>query len=62
MAIDNLLLAQLLTLSGLVAATAEYSTMIRRRVERRSQAEQQRVAESAGLQGLVRIFLVDRPT
>lgn len=58
MAADHLLLAQLLTLSGLIAGTAEYSTLIRRRVERRRLADRS-AAESAGLQGLVRVFLAD---
>jgi hypothetical protein len=56
---EHLVLAQLLSLSGLVAGTAEYSTVIRRRVERRRVLAEQQAAESAGLQGLVRVFLAD---
>lgn len=58
MLIDHLHLAQLLALSGMIAATAEYSTIIRRRAERRLAAADQQAAES-GLHGLVRVFLAD---
>lgn len=57
-AVDHVLLAQLLSLSGLIAGTAEYSSLIRRRVDRRVEAEQ-RAVESAGLHGLVRVFLAE---
>jgi hypothetical protein len=56
---DHFVLAQLLSLAGLVAGTAEYSTMIRRRADRRRQLLEQQAAESAGLHGLVRVFLAD---
>lgn len=59
MALDQVVLAELLTLSGLIAATAEYSTLIRRRVERRHVLAEWQAVESSGLQGLVRVFLAD---
>ena len=55
---DPLLLVQLLTLAGLTAGTAEYSAIIRRRVERQRLAER-RLVEATGLQGLVRVLLAD---
>jgi hypothetical protein len=55
-AADRELLARLLTLAGLIAATAEYSHIIRRRARRRQ--ERDAVAQ-AGLGGLVRLFLAD---
>jgi hypothetical protein len=56
---EHRLLAELLTLAGLVAGTAEYSIMIRRRQARRARTALQSAAEMAGLQGLVRVFLAD---
>jgi hypothetical protein len=56
---EHRLLAELLTLAGLVAGTAEYSIMIRRRQARRDRTALQSAAEVAGLQGLVRVFLAD---
>jgi hypothetical protein len=59
MTLDHAVLAELLVLAGLVAGTAEYSIMIRRRQVRRDLAAQQAAAEVAGLQGLVRVFLAE---
>jgi hypothetical protein len=59
MQIDNLVLAQLLVLSGLIAGTAEYSLIIRRRAARRALDTQRAAVEASGLQGLVRVFLAD---
>jgi hypothetical protein len=56
---EHALLAELLTLAGLVAGTAEYSMIIRRRQVRRDRAALQAAAEMAGLRGLVRVFLAD---
>jgi hypothetical protein len=56
---EHRLLAELLTLAGLIAGTAEYSIMIRRRQARRDRAALQTAADTAGLQGMVRVFLAD---
>ena len=58
---DTLLLVRLLATAALIAATAEYAAMIRRRVMRRVQAREHRV-EDVGLQSLVRVFLADPPS
>ena len=56
----DLLLAQLLTLAGLIGGTIEYCEIIQRRAVRR-RVEQERLAmQSVGLEGLVRVFLADR--
>lgn len=62
---DPLLLAHLLALACLTAGTGEYAAMVRRRTERRRldeerQLDERRQVEAAGLQGLVRVLLVDR--
>jgi hypothetical protein len=59
---DTLLLVRLLATAALIAATAEYAAMIRRRVMRRVQAREHRVFEDVGLQSLVRVFLADPPS
>jgi hypothetical protein len=56
---EQLLLAQLVAYAGLVAATAEYSAIVRRRESRR-RADADRVVGETGLTGLVRVMLVDR--
>lgn len=61
---DPLVLAHLLALAGMTAGTGEYAAIVRRRTERRRLDEQRRLderrqTEAAGLQGLVRVLLVD---
>jgi len=56
---DHLVLAQLVSLAGLLAATAEYCEILKRRAVRRQvQAERLAAAES-GLYGLVRVIAAD---
>ena len=54
------LLAELVTLAGLIAATAEYSHVIRHRVERRQLEADRLAAQATGLTGLVRVMLIDK--
>jgi hypothetical protein len=61
MSADTLMLVRLLATAALIAATAEYASMIRRRVMRRVRAREHRVLEDIGLQSLVRVFLADQP-
>jgi hypothetical protein len=56
---EHLLLAQFVAYAGLVAATAEYAAIVRRR-EWRRRADADRLAAESGLTGLVRVMLVDR--
>jgi len=53
----QLLLAQLVAYSGLIGATIEYIEIMKRRVGRRRRAAERLAAETAGLHGLVRVFL-----
>lgn len=53
-------LAQALALIGLMGATIEYCEILRRRALHRHWLAEQRAASSSGLQGLVRLFLIDR--
>jgi hypothetical protein len=61
MSADTLMLVRLLATSALIAATAEYAAMIRRRVLRQVHEREHRVLEDVGLQSLVRVFLADPP-
>lgn len=61
MTADTVMLVRLLTTAALIAATAEYAAMIRRRVRSRVVAREHRILEDLGLQGLVRVFLADAP-
>jgi hypothetical protein len=54
------LLAELLTLAALIAATIEYCEVVRRRRVQRALEMEGRIAQEAGLHGLVRVLLVDR--
>jgi hypothetical protein len=57
---DHHVLAQLVSLAGLIAATAEYCEILRRReVRRLAQADRLAAAET-GLYGLVRVIAADR--
>jgi len=60
MSYANYLLAELLTLAVLIAATIEYCEVIRRRAVSRALEADGRLAQEAGLHGLVRVLLVDR--
>ena len=61
MSADTHTLGSLLATAALMAATAQYAAMIRRRVMRRVSAREHRVLEDVGLQSLVRVFLADAP-
>jgi hypothetical protein len=52
----NLLMAELLTLAGLIGATIEYCEIIKRRTGTRNL---ERASQESGLQGLVRVFLTE---
>jgi hypothetical protein len=54
---DTLTLARLLVAAALVAATAEYAAMIKRRAARTAHARERAMFEEQGLGGLVRVFL-----
>ncbi|HKO32512.1 MAG TPA: hypothetical protein VJY85_02080 [Candidatus Limnocylindria bacterium] len=51
---------QLLAACGLVIGTVDYALMVRRRAAMRRQWREAAAAQDAGLQGLVRVLLVDR--
>ncbi len=61
MSADAEMLARLLAMAALIAATTEYAEVIRRRVVRRAKARERSVLEEHGLQGLVRVFLAEGP-
>jgi hypothetical protein len=56
MATTNLLMAELLTLAGLIGGTIEYCEIIKRRAGARNL---ERVSQASGLVGLVRVFLTE---
>lgn len=61
MGASHLLLAELLSLTGLIGGTIEYCEIIQRRAHRRRQVEaDQRAAQEAGLRGMVRVLLAER--
>jgi hypothetical protein len=61
--IDADILAKLLAIAALIAATTEYAQVIKRRVVGRADAIERAIFEQRGLRGLVRVFLADaRPT
>ncbi|MEX0626037.1 MAG: hypothetical protein WD402_05795 [Chloroflexota bacterium] len=62
MTADTVMLARLLSMAALIAATTEYAEVIRRRVVRRAKARERSVLEQHGLHGLVRVFLADAPS
>ncbi len=53
--------AQLLTIVALIAATIEYSELVRRRAAARADAAMAAEAQASGLAGLVRVFVADGP-
>ena len=58
---QTLNLARLLVAAALVAATAEYAAMIKRRALRTAHARERAMFEDDGLHGLVRVFLAGAP-
>lgn len=54
------LLAELLSLAGLIGGTIEYGEIIQRRARARVQEAENRAALEAGLRGMVRVFLAER--
>jgi hypothetical protein len=56
---DTMLLARLLAMAALIAATTDYSEVIRRRVMGRAAARERALLEHHGTYGLVRVFLAD---
>lgn len=56
---DQLLLAQLVSYAGLLAATVEYCEIVRRRRAVRDRVAARSEMLESGLQGLVRVFLLD---
>lgn len=56
MGTTNLLMAELLTLAGLIGGTIEYCEIIKRRTGARNL---ERASQASGLQGLVRVFLTE---
>jgi hypothetical protein len=61
MTADTVMLARLLAMAALLAATTEYAEIIRRRVMRQVTARERSALEQHGLHGLVRLFLADSP-
>jgi hypothetical protein len=62
MTADTTMLGSLLTLAGLIAGTAEYSHVIRRRAVARARFVADEAMRTDGLRGLVRVFAVDERT
>jgi hypothetical protein len=58
---DTVMLARLLAMAALLAATTEYAEILKRRVLLRVNARERSVLEQHGLHGLVRVFLADSP-
>lgn len=56
---STLLLAQAISLAGLIAGTGEYAAILRRRAAGRRDAHEHEIAAESGLQALVRIALAD---
>lgn len=52
-------LAQLLAMSGLIGATIEYVEILKRRTATRRVIAEREASAELGLQGLVRVLLVD---
>jgi hypothetical protein len=52
-------LAQLLAMSGLIGATIEYVEILKRRTAARRVTAEREASAELGLQGLVRVLLVD---
>jgi hypothetical protein len=56
----RLLIAQVASLVALVIATIDYGAVVRRRAWRRRRDAELLAAQETGLQGLVRVLIVDR--
>jgi len=52
--------AHLLSAFGLVIGTVDYTLLVRRRARLRRQLREAEASQDIGLQGLVRVLLVDR--
>jgi hypothetical protein len=52
--------AHLLSAFGLVIGTVDYSLLVRRRARARRMLREAEASQQVGLQGLVRVLLVDR--
>ena len=61
MTADTVMLARLLAMAALLAATTEYAEMIKRRVLRQVNARERSALQQHGLHGLVRVFLAESP-
>lgn len=62
MTADTLMLARLLAMAALLAATTEYAEVIKRRVAGRVNARERSLLEQHGLHGLVRVLLAEAPS
>ena len=60
MGATNLLMAQLLTLAGLVGGTIEYCEILKRRAAARRSEQERLASQASGLHGLVRVFIAER--
>lgn len=58
MGATNLLMAQLLTMAGLIGGTIEYCEILKRRAAARRSKQERLASQASGLHGLVRVFLV----
>lgn len=61
MDVDSFVLARLLLMAALTAATTEYVEVMKRRVVQRVGARERAMFEENGLHGLVRVLLADAP-
>ncbi|HLA65141.1 MAG TPA: hypothetical protein VK600_01010 [Candidatus Saccharimonadales bacterium] len=59
---DSLMLARLLSLAALMAATIEYTEVLKHRVVHRTQAFDRALLQESGLRGLARVFLSESET
>ena len=57
----QMMLAKLLSMAALIAATTEYAEILKRRVVRRADARERAALQDVGLTGLVRVLLADEP-
>jgi len=62
MTADTLMLARLLAMAALLAATIEYAEVLKRRVLGRVRARERSLLEQHGLHGLVRVLLAEAPS
>jgi hypothetical protein len=60
MGATNLLLAQLMTLAGLIGGTVEYCEILKRRGAARRSEQERLASQASGLHALVRVFIAQR--